>query len=61
VIPDDRDLNLACGDPCPRCAAHDGEPHSAACERARDAVDDTVAPATCGPVCVDADGREVEA
>ena len=59
MIPDDRDLPHVTGDACHRCAAHDGEPHSAACERAREAVDDTIAPATCGPVCVDADGREV--
>lgn len=60
MIPDDA-LTSVRGDACPRCDAHSGEPHSGACERARDAVDDTVAPATCGPVCVDADGREVEA
>ena len=57
MIPDDRDLPHVRGDECPRCHAFAGEPHGLRCGDAP--ADDTVAPATCGPVCVDADGREV--
>ena len=57
MTPDDRDLPLVRGDECPRCHAHDGEPHGLRCGDAP--ADDTVAPATCGPVGVDGDGREV--
>lgn len=38
MIPD-RDLPHVTGDECPRCRAHDGEPHGAACERAREAAE----------------------
>ena len=31
MIPDDRDLPHVRGDECPRCHAHDGEPHGLRC------------------------------
>lgn len=51
MIPDDRDLPHVRGDECPRCHAFAGEPHGLRCDDAT--PDDTIAPATCGPVCVD--------
>lgn len=65
MIPD-RDLPHVSGDGCPRCGAHDGEPHGAACVRAREAAEAGDAPseprvafARCGASYVDGDGREV--
>lgn len=55
MIPD-RDLPHATGDECPRCHAHDGEPHGAACERAREAAEAGDAPAVTAVVALDFDG-----
>lgn len=54
---DDRELPHCRGAECPTCGAHDGEGHGLRCADA--AEDDTIVPATCGPVSVDGDGREV--
>ena len=58
MTPNDRDLPHVRGDECRRCGAFDGEPHGLRCADAP-VDDDTIAPATCGPVSIDGDGREV--
>lgn len=64
MIPDDRLLSVT-GDPCPICGAYEGEAHSTRCdlwhhEYATCSPRADIVLATCGPVCVDGDGREVE-